>query len=130
MSKDGRTYAIVKWNPGIERTTFAKLRGQGVLQTSFDTARVSPDGKSAILCWRGTQPADLAGLTLWTGTHAEMLAYLSTNRAAWERRGTMLAAGAALSDGQQKTATGGFPWAWVSGGAMLAAAAAAYFLAQ
>jgi hypothetical protein len=78
MSKDGRTYAIVKWNPGIERTFFSRIKQQGIVQTSFDTVRTSLDGKKGLLCWRGEQPPDLEGVLLWAGSLEELRPLLDT----------------------------------------------------
>lgn len=85
MSKAGRTYCVFRFVPGFNRAVFASSKRQGVIQTDFDTVRKSLDGTMGILCWRGPMPPAVRGFALWTGGHTEMLDYLDTNNAAWNR---------------------------------------------
>ena len=83
--KDGRTYAIIRWNPGFDRAAFLRAKSQGIIQTSFDTARKNLAGTEGIVSWRGLQPIELSGKVLSTHSHVEMLIFLSTNSVDWER---------------------------------------------
>lgn len=83
-SKEGRTYAIVKFTPAWSHAQFADFKQDGVIETRLETVRKSLDGKQAILKWRGVSPKKLQGIVQWSGTHEEILEYLESNVTAWE----------------------------------------------
>jgi hypothetical protein len=79
--KDNRTYAIIQWNPGLDRQAFSDARKQGLFgnaNVTFDSVRKSLDRKKAVVWWRGEVPQRLAGLILWQGVRAELLPQLQT----------------------------------------------------
>lgn len=134
---DTRTYAIIKWNPGFDRARFSTAKGQGLTQTSFDSVRKSLAGDKAILSWRGARPASInAGLVLWQGDHAGILAQIEADWRAWEVRPLQAAPVQQVSriEGAGETAyvppekdNVGFWWKVAAVGAGAAAGAYYYF---
>lgn len=136
MSKTGRTYVVVKWNPGFDRSGFARAKAQGLLQTSYDSVRKNIAGDRALLKWRGTKPAEISpGLIVWQGTHQEMLAYFEANRAEWipslpavrtvSRTAFISMDSNTRPDVAQPKKTSA--WKWAAGAAIAAAAAGAAY---
>lgn len=88
MSFSNRTYAVVDLSasPKPEIAWVNSMKAQGIMQTSFATARKSLDGTKMIIKWKHTThstPADAVAHIIFSGTHAEMRQYLVDNEADW-----------------------------------------------
>jgi hypothetical protein len=90
MSKEGRTYAIVRLDR-FKKTHFADAKnlknGQGrplVITTSYESMLKSLDGSLGLIKWRGLEPQGLPAVRVEIfETQAGLESYFETNRKKW-----------------------------------------------